>query len=91
MKQNDKKCTYCSSGLIPTEQLISVHHSGQKLEIEQNILCNAKNVIYIAECKKCNRQSIGSTTQKFKDRVKQYKSNLRKKVTNSSNNMTIRK
>ena len=91
MSRNGKQCTYCSLGMIPKVKSISVHHSDQKLEIDQNILCDQKNVIYIAECKQCNMQSIGSTTQKFKDRVKQYKSNLRKKVTNSSNNMTIRK
>ena len=87
MNEHDKRCTYCSVEMIPEVQFISVHHSGQKLEVEQNILCDAKNVTYIAECKVCNMQSIGSTTQKFKDRVKQYKANLRTKVCRSENKL----
>ena len=75
--------------MIPEAQSISVHHSDQKLEIVQKILCDSKNVIYIAECKVCNKQSIGSTTQKFKDRIKQYQAKLRKKYAGQKTNLTV--
>ena len=39
--------------------------------------CNSKNVIYLMTCQTCQKQYIGSTVTKFRERVNNYKSKFR--------------
>ena len=42
--------------------------------IETFMMCDSKNVIYLASCKKCNLQYIGSSTTDFRVRFCNHKS-----------------
>ena len=42
--------------------------------IETFMMCDSKNVIYLAWCKKCNLQYIGSSTTDFRVRFCNHKS-----------------
>ena len=39
--------------------------------------CNSKNVVYLAECRSCRMQYVGSTSTKFRARFNNYKSAYR--------------
>ena len=39
--------------------------------------CNSKNVVYLMTCKTCNKQYIGSTTTRFRERINNYKTKFR--------------
>ena len=43
-----------------------------------NLNCNSKNIVYLAECKTCGMQYVGSTSTKFRARFNNYKSAHRK-------------
>ena len=80
MERNEKsKCTYCASGLVPHVDKIKIHHSKRNQKINQTIFCDSKFVIYIAECKICKLQSVGSTVN-FNKRIAKYKRNILNKV-----------
>ena len=42
--------------------------------IRQHLDCKSKNVIYLATCKKCKVQYVGSTSNEFKVRFRNHKS-----------------
>ena len=48
--------------------------TGKSYKIRSKLSCDSKNVIYLASCKKCNLQYIGSTTTDFRVRFCNHKS-----------------
>ena len=66
--------------MIPKVNFIQIHHSGEIIAIKEQLMCKTENVIYVAECTICHMQLIGSTTRPLKERVREYKSNSRRKV-----------
>ena len=57
--------------------------------LASNITCNAKNVIYMVQCKRCNLQYIGETKRRLKDRFNEHrravdKTNIKSKPTTVS-------
>ena len=53
--------------------------SGQKKYlIKSDLNCNSTHVVYLAQCKKCGIQYVGSTITKFRMRLNNYKSCHRK-------------
>lgn len=49
--------------------------------IRQHLNCKSKNVVYLATCKKCKVQYVGSTTNEFKVRFRNHKSASRTRKT----------
>ena len=43
-------------------------------KIRSKLSCDSKNIIYLASCKKCRLQYIGSTTTDFRVRFRNHKS-----------------
>ena len=41
--------------------------------------CNTVNVIYVINCLKCNKQYVGETGRKLKDRLNNHRSDIRLK------------
>ena len=50
------------------------------IKLAQNVNCKTENVIYLAQCKKCNKENsyVGKTTQEFYHRVTGHRSNFTK-------------
>lgn len=67
------KCDLCKSYLVENK----VFHSactGRFYSIRQDLNCRSKNVIYLATCRPCRVQYVGSTTNEFKVRFRNHKS-----------------
>ena len=52
--------------------------TGAKFKICRDRSCNMKNVIYLAYCKKCNKESVRSCIE-WKPRLRNYKSPIKNK------------
>ena len=52
--------------------------TGRHYPIQQKLSCSSRNVIYLATCVKCNLQYVGSTSNEFKVRFRNHKSNMLK-------------
>ena len=46
-------------------------------QIKECIDCNTSNIIYLATCKRCNIQYVGSTSTAFKVRFRNHKSSIK--------------
>ena len=55
-----------------------ITHSHEVHEINKKLNCNSKVVVYLIECQICGEQYNGSTKTKFRYRVNNYKSTLRR-------------
>ena len=53
----------------------SSYRTGKSYYIRSRLTCHSRNVIYLASCKKCQLQYIGSTTKK-KVRFRNHKSSM---------------
>ena len=54
--------------------------NGISVKLAQNVNGKTKNVIYFAQCKKCNKENsyVGKTTQEFHHRVMGHRSKFTK-------------
>ena len=68
------RCDSCNNYVIGTNTIKS-NATGRVFKLRKNLNCNTPNVIYVAECKKCRGQGVGSTT-KWKPRLGNYKSHI---------------
>ena len=75
-KCHRKVCDACQTFLLPRRRIISVA-TVKSYKIRQHLSCRTDFVIYCAFCKKCNRQSVSSTTD-FRRRLSNYKSHIKK-------------
>ena len=71
----DKKCDLCKNYLIQASKFQS-SATGRHYPIQQKLSCSSRNVIYSATCVKCNLQYVGSTSNEFKVRFRNHKSNM---------------
>ena len=55
--------------------------NGTSVKLAQNVNGKTENVIYFAQCKKCNKENsyVGKTTQEFHHRVMGHRSNNKKR------------
>ena len=68
-----KECDRCKNYLKEN----NIFHStctDRYYSIRQHLNCKSKNVIYLATCKKCKVQYVGSTSNEFKVRFRNHKS-----------------
>ena len=61
-----------------TTTLFGKHNSIETYKVKQSFNFNSKNVVYLIECRVCQKPYIGSTTTKFRQRANNYKSIFRK-------------
>ena len=65
-------------GLMNRNETATINSTSVKLV--QNVNCKTENVIYFAQCKKCNKENsyVGKTTQEFHHRVTGHRSKFTK-------------
>ena len=71
----NRKCDLCNNFLLEAKQFTSFV-TGYTYNIKQNIGCNSNGVIYLASCNKCKLQYVGSTSNAFKVRFRNHKSDM---------------
>ena len=69
-------CDLCKKFLIQDSKFKSFS-TGRTYNINQNLSCSSKNVVYLASCNKCSLQYVGSTSTEFKVRFRNHKSSMR--------------
>ena len=75
-KCSKKRCEV-SDVISETDTFSSTVTSGS-FKINHKFNCNNKCLVYLATCKICNKQYTGQTTDTFRSRWNNYKSNSRK-------------
>ena len=70
-------CDLCNNFLKQTSTFSSTV-SNKTYQIKECIDCNTSNIIYLATCKRCNIQYVGSTSAAFKVRFRNHKSSIKK-------------
>ena len=70
-----KRCDLCKSYLKETSNFFSTK-TGKIYPIWQTVNCNSDKVIYLATCKKCTIQYVGSTSTPCKVRFLNHKSSI---------------
>ena len=68
-----KKCDLCKN-YFKEDKIFYSTSTHRYYTIRQHLDCKSKNVIYLATCKKCNVQYVGSTSNEFKVRFRNHKS-----------------
>ena len=54
------RCDLCRNFLVQSNSFLSFQ-TGKSYRIRSKLSCDSKNIIYLASCKKCRLQYIGST------------------------------
>ena len=74
------KCKVCDSckHFVVGASSVKSFATGRVFQIRKNLNCNTPYVIYVAECIKCLKQGVGSTTV-WKPRLRNYKSHIKGK------------
>ena len=72
------KCGRCDSckHYVVGNNFIKATATGKLFQLRKNLDCSTINVIYVAECKNCKMQGVGSTTT-WKPRLSNYKSHIK--------------
>ena len=73
-----KGCDSCNNYVIETSSITSFA-TKRTFKIRRDSTCASKNVIYVAHCKKCGKQGVGSTIS-WKTRLANYKSHIKNKI-----------
>jgi hypothetical protein len=60
-------CSY-----INTSKEITSTQTKEKFVINNLFTCNSKGVIYLTTCTQCNKQNVGQTGKKLKERMKEH-------------------
>ena len=71
------KCDSCNNFVLEKTSFVCFA-TGTKFRIRRDSTCDTKNIIYLAYCKKCNKQGAGSAI-KWKLRLRNYKSHIKDK------------
>ena len=71
-----KRCEVCD--VISETDTFSSSVTGESFEINHKFNFNDKCLVYLATCKKCNKQHTGQTKDNFRSRRNNYKSKSRK-------------
>ena len=72
----NKRCEVCIN--VKTTNEFSSSVTGEKFKINHKLNCNDKCLVYLLTCNKCHKQYVGQTTDAFRLRWNNYKSNSRK-------------
>ena len=77
-KTCDRVCDSCRTFVFGCTEF-KCNATGRTFKLAKNMNCNTPNVIYVAECKKCKLQGVGSTVE-WKPRQRNYKSWVKKGI-----------
>ena len=69
-------CKYITVG----PNTYTFHSTGETRPINHHIDCNAKNGIYMVQCKRCHKQYIGETKRRHKDRFNEHRRPVDKQI-----------
>ena len=72
-KCDRNRCDLCQNFCVESKSFPSFR-TGKKYTIHSRLSCDSKNVIYLASCRKCHLQYVGSTTTDFRIRFRNHKS-----------------
>ena len=68
-----KKCLGCPiCPFVSTGKWVKSSATNTRIEINQAVNCQTKNVIYCLSCKKCKKQYVGETDRKLQDRFSEH-------------------
>ena len=67
------RCDLCRNFLVESNSFLSFQ-TGKSFKIRSKLPCDSKNITYLASCKKCRLQYIGSTTTDFRVTFRNHKS-----------------
>ena len=76
-KRYGLKCDSCNNFVLEKTSFVCFA-TGTKFRTRRDSICDTKNVIYLAYCKKCNKQGVGSCIE-WKPRLRNYKSHIKNK------------
>ena len=74
-KCNRVRCDLCHNYLREGSHFTSAV-TGKSYPINAKVSCTSVNVVYLATCVKCNVQYVGSTSNQFKVRFRNHKSDM---------------
>jgi hypothetical protein len=77
VKPCNQPCNLCP--YIKTSKEFSSSQSKEIFKINDLYTCNTKGVIYLTTCSQCNKQYVGQTGRKLKERMKEHLYNVYKK------------
>ena len=72
-KCDKNRCNLCRNFFVESKSFLSFQ-TGKKYTIHSRLSCDSKNAIYLASCKKCRLQYVGSATTDFRIRFCNHKS-----------------
>ena len=72
-KCDRNRCDLCQNFFVESKSFPSFR-TGKNYNIHSRLSCDSKNIIYLASCKKCRLQYVGSTTTDFRIRFRNHKS-----------------
>ena len=75
---NKSSCDSCDN-FVDEISSITCHATKRRFKIRKESSCATNNVIYVAYCKNCGKQGVGSTVC-WKKRLSNYKSHIKKKI-----------
>ena len=73
-----KKCDSCDN-FVQETSYVTCNATGRKFYLRRDSTCSTPNIIYLAFCKRCGKQGVGSTV-KWKPRLANYKCHIKKNV-----------
>ena len=77
-----RRCEVCTN--VTETDTFSSTVTGETFQINHELNCDDKCLIYLLKCKVCNKEYVGETTDAFRLRWKNYKDNDKKFQRNES-------
>lgn len=68
-------CPYCSD--VNESSKVTSNTTKFAFKIRENLNCDSNNVIYMIECKECNKQYIGQTKRSLRRRIYEHLGDIR--------------
>ena len=78
IKPCNEPCNLCP--YIKTSKEFVSSQTKEKHNINDAFNCNTKGLIYLTTCTKCNKQYVGQTGRKLKERMREHLYNMYKKT-----------
>ena len=82
MKKCNTPCPICP--YIQEGKVVRSTQSDKIVEINANITCSSKNLIYCLTCDKCGEQYIGETERELKERIQEHLGYIRNSKLNQA-------
>ena len=78
-----KKCNKCPiCPFVQVGQKVSASKTNFSIDINTEVNCQTKNIIYVIECKKCREQYVGESNRSLQHRFSEHLGYVRNKHVN---------